>query len=470
MSAFTIYRYKYIVGEQEPNVCPFNSDNIKGICVGFMLLGANRIKINDNIKISVYNTRLLSKKQMLECYSDFVSIPSDFYVRWTESDTKDSSDVKIVKYDYNTGNVVCLGDPSRYAVSVPHELSNDFLKGLMFVSSVTGLYYDYIFRVNGAQTEHLYLSRFPLCELPEELVDIIISYTPGSFYAVNRKHYMSVRLNIVKSRTIPNDRKMRWVNDVISGPQRDETEQVIKSYLEFVDKVCLWNSTLIHNLYTRELCEAHYNRLGCEEKLWYNIVINSIYTQLMIDKKYKPDVSLYDTIDELCLIYREHKDYYKELMLSTKLLIDNDILITDPTVGSAIGHLSNEDISKYIDKLSSTFNEPNEFFSHIGLSLANTFNVVMLLELKNRIPQDAYIESVSIMYHNYKCFQGIPSAEAEELMDKWRQMYSDPILFPHHFELVSPDVLSVKSIKGVRLGLLENPNFKDFHNALIAMP
>lgn len=469
--------YTIAIGEQTPFLCSASMDKLRGMYAALMLLGANNVKLHSSLEIFAYcharkeNCRL-SKDNLLYRYNNAIDYPMNYYRKWTAYDTRDSKTCKIISPPSRECPFIYLKDHSMYGLSGIGEVTHDFVEGVNFISSVTGLRSDYVFGISGKLSMKPWLHTFLIQGLPDEIIETIISYCVPSFYAVSKRyHSMCRKMALMSSFVNPYD-KAAMILAILSGTSSsDETEQLVLSSMSSLDVNYIVSVPKISTyLYSDALITAHYNKIKNYKNLIGRDVIRSSayrnvkYISMLITIGYTFDTYIYSRINDE-IQYEENLDTISRLLESVAFLMEKNINIKNTC--DVIPFFSVEVALTYYNKFRSII-EPDflhEFISGTANACVLAGNIELLLIVSQNLSDENYVTVVNYVFdhylegHRYK--HGIPTE------DELRRLFSSPRFTHFESDLHDSNNVSVDE-RGIILGLLENPNFAGLYDVLTA--
>lgn len=470
--------YRVTIGNNEDEkwnshlIWMLNSEEIKGMNVALMLLGANGIPIQNNMKIREQgmSKAYLSKDKLLERYTSTITSPLEYYRKWTPFDTRNSTSIRIVEIPTKGSNVIYFLDAPQYMVEVSHDLTDDFVTGLSYASSITGTHKDYIYGpFNSIMNIDYWLTRLRLFEQPKEILDIIFSHIPGTMYSVNKEFYKKSRSLIMNTNNIAPRKKEQLVTTILSTPLLldnklpEEIESLALTYIQKSDPKYLNNRTFVSKLSTIALCEAHVFRIGYN----YVLLINPIYVQMLIDRghPFDRDVYIYIRNHMEDMITYTNDPLYPGLVSSTKLLITNRIHIDYVEVGFGIGVLPKDIGMECFNSLDPEDQADGDLVSNIGWTSSYTYNLELFDEISNLIVEQDYIQMIRVIYSNSIGYGKRVGSYSKSFHDICQKIFSSSRICPTSSHIVMTDE-HIPKVDGIRLGLLSNLKFAAYHSKL----
>lgn len=447
-----------------------NEEERKGMYVAFMLFGINGISIQNNMKIlkEFHSTEYLTKDELLKDYNYSIVSPLQYYRKWTSFDTRNSTSLKVIQRPTSGDNVVFVANYIEYGIKVPDTITEGFVVGLSYASSIAGTHSNYHYgKYKESINTDYWLGRLPLLELPKELLDIIFSYIPGTMQTVNKECRQKARSTILESSTVPPRNKEHFMIAILSNPLfidgniPTDIENLALNYIARSNTKYLSNIKFFSKLSTTKLCAVHYAKVGSD----YFPLVNPKYVQMLLDMKYKFTDNVYcDILQHVRNI--ESNDcnaLYLGLTESTKLLIRSKVRVNDVNVGSGIGILPKVVALECLGSLPIEFQTDPELISSIASAASYIYNLELFDEISNLLSEQSYGHTMEYIYSNSISHTDLISNKTEAFQNICKKIFSSPRLKSEYLYL---NIERITKVEGIRLGLLSNPNFTAYHSKL----
>lgn len=463
---------------------------VKGFCVGLMLFGANDLKINGKVSVrrAHYDDELLSKEELLDKFPRSIVNLMQYYRKWRPSDTESNNKVKVVTSPY-TGNlsIIYLQNAIKYGIELSYPIGNEFILGLTLASGVTGIYQDFIGGSMGTNLLFVYspLVQINLPGLPKEVFDIIASYSSTSFYSVNKKYYKMSRAIILNEAELDPERERRLVATILlqyikrkevngfetvilslqDNVNNNEVEALALTYIARTNSQMLMDFLFISRLASRKLCEAHYNKAILEMGDYGGVICNSIYVQFLVDIGYNFHMDVYNNMLSYFFAKFDGKYIYQEIIDCAGILINSGVQTHNPDVGHGVGVFRKDIAMQYFNLLGPVVGNDQAFAISVAWSVMSTYNLELFLEISNMIPDDEYGQILTNLIDFSPVDDEYPYFDSEMASEYWIAMYSNPRLSPSNLHYSSTRIPKI-AIDAIRVGLLANPNFTEYHELI----